>query len=311
LAALTWGSLLALRRGDLPQAESDARTTLELARRHEVLWTKIWSTAFLVQALVQRGELEEADRALAQSRIESTMGSAATLHALLARGRLRLAQGRRQEAISDLRSTGESVIVNNPSYVPWRSELALALAHEDPDQARELAQGELQRARELGQPRGIGVALRACGLLAGTEAGIAMLAEAVRILRDSPASLELGRALCDLGGARRRAGQRSAAREPLREALGIAQRCDAAPLAQRAKEELLATGAHLRRERQSGPEALTPSERRVAEMAAGGLTNREIAEALFVTTKTIGTHLGHIYRKLDLDGPGCGLAILA
>jgi len=91
--------------------------------------------------------------------------------------------------------------------------------------------------------------------------------------------------------------------EPLREALELAQRCDAAPLARRAREELLATGAHPRRERMSGPDALTPSERRVAEMAAGGLTNREIAEALFVTAKTVGTHLGHIYRKLDLDGP--------
>jgi DNA-binding CsgD family transcriptional regulator len=303
LAALTWGSLLALRRGDLPQAESDARTTLELADRHEVLWTRIWSTAFLVQALVERGELEEADRALAQGRIESALGSAATLHALLARGRLHLAQGRRAEAIADLRATGAGVIVNNPSYVPWRSELAIALAHEDPEQARELADGELARARELRQPRGIGVALRACGILQGGESGIALLEEAVATLRNSPASLELARALCDLGSAQRRAGQRSAAREPLREALELAQRCDAAPLARRAREELLATGAHPRRERMSGPDALTPSERRVAEMAAGGLTNREIAEALFVTAKTVGTHLGHIYRKLDLDGP--------
>jgi DNA-binding CsgD family transcriptional regulator len=303
LAALMWGSLLALRRGDLPQAESDARTTLDLASRHEVLWTRIWSTAFLVHALVERGELEEADRALSQGRIESALGSAATLHALLARGRLHLAQGRRAEAIADLRATGESVIVNNPSYVPWRSELALALARDDPEQGRELADGELARARELGQPRGIGVALRARGILEGGDPGIVLLEEAVHTLRDSPASLELARALCDLGAAQRRAGQRSAAREPLREALELAQRCDAAPLSRRAREELLATGAHPRRERMSGPDALTPSERRVAEMAASGLTNREIAEALFVTAKTVGTHLGHIYRKLDLDGP--------
>jgi DNA-binding CsgD family transcriptional regulator len=303
LAALTWGSLLALRRGDLPQAESDARTTLELANRHEVVWTRIWSTAFLVNTLLERGELDEADQALAEGRIESALGSAATLHAMLARGRLRLAQGRRSDAIADLRATGDSVIVNNPSYVPWRSVLALGLAHDDPEQARSLAEGELERARELGQPRGIGVALRARGLLSGGEDGIALLTEAVQTLRGSPASLELARALCDLGGAQRRAGQRSAAREPLREALELAQRCDAVPLAQLAREELLATGAHPRRERFSGPDALTPSERRVAEMAAGGLTNREIAEALFVTAKTVGTHLGHIYRKLDLDGP--------
>jgi DNA-binding CsgD family transcriptional regulator len=303
LTELTWGSLLSLRRGDLTQAEADARTTLELANRRDVLWTKIWSTAFLVGALLERGELDAAEEALAQSRIEDVLGSAATLHALLARGRLRLAQGRRAEAIDDLRATGDSMIVNNPSYVPWRSALALAIAHDDPEQARSLADGELSRARELGQPRGIGVALRTCGVLAGGEPGIAILNEAVQTLRGSPARLELARVLCDLGGAQRRLGRRTTAREPLREALGLAQRCGAEPLAQRAREELLATGAHLRRERLSGPEALTPSERRVAEMAAGGFTNRQIAEALFVTAKTVGTHLGHIYRKLDLDGP--------
>ncbi len=303
MTALTWGSLLALRQGELLGAESDARTALELAERHEVLWTKVWSTAFLAQALVERGALAAAERAFEQAPIEAVLGSSAALHALLARGRLRVAQGRTSDAIADLRAAGEGVIVNNPSYVPWRSALALALAADDPAQARSLAEEELARARELAQPRGIGVALRVCGLLAGGGTGIALLSEAAETLRASPARLELARALCDLGSAQRRSGQRSAAREPLREALELAQRCGAEPLAQRAREELLATGAHPRRERLSGPDALTPSERRVAELAAAGLTNREIAQALFVTTKTVGTHLGHIYRKLDLQGP--------
>jgi hypothetical protein len=61
LTSLTWSSLLALRRGDLARAQADARTSLELATRHEVLWTKIWSTAFLVGALLERGELDEAE----------------------------------------------------------------------------------------------------------------------------------------------------------------------------------------------------------------------------------------------------------
>jgi DNA-binding CsgD family transcriptional regulator len=194
------------------------------------------------------------------------------------------------------------VIVNNPSYVPWRSMLALALAGVDPGEARSLVDAELARARELGQPRGIGIALRAHGLLVRGADGIALLSEAADVLRQSPAKLELARALCDLGSTQRRAGQRSDSREPLREALELAQRCDAEPLAERAREELLATGAHPRRERLWGPDALTPSERRVAELAASGLTNREIAQALFVTSKTVGTHLGRIYQKLDLQG---------
>jgi len=194
------------------------------------------------------------------------------------------------------------VIVNNPSYVPWRSILALALALDDPAHARTLAEYELARARDLGQPRGIGGALRVCGLLEGGSDGIEILSEAAVMLRSSPAKLELARTLCDLGAAQRRAGRRSDSREPLREALELAQRCDAEPLAEQAREELLATGAHPRRERLWGPDALTPSERRVAELAASGLTNREIAQSLFVTTKTVGTHLGRIYQKLDLQG---------
>ena len=303
LTALTWGALLALRRGDLVQAEADARESLEIATRYEVLWTKIWSAAILAGALIERGGLEEADGVLAPIPTDAVLGTAAVLHALFARARLRVAQGRRAEAIDDLHAAERSVLTNNPSYVPWRSTLALVLARDDPEQARDLTDAEMRRARELGQPRGIGVALRASGIIEGGDAGIALLKESVAVLRDSPARSELARALCDLGGAQRRAGARAAAREPLREALELAQRCGAESLAQRAREELMATGAHPRRERLSGPDALTPSERRVAEMAAAGMTNRVIAESLFVTAKTVGTHLGHIYRKLDLDGP--------
>ena len=303
LTALTWGALLAVRRGDLVQAEADARESLEIATRYEVLWTKIWSAAILAGALIERGELDEADSVLAPIPTDAVLGTAAVLHALFARARLRVAQGRRAEAIDDLHAAERSVLTNNPSYVPWRSTLALVLARDDPEQARELIDTEMARARELGQPRGIGVALRTTGILEGGDAGIAMLEQAVGILREAPSRLELARALCDLGGAQRRAANRAVAREPLREALELAQRCGAESLAQRAREELMATGAHPRRERLSGPDALTPSERRVAEMAAAGMTNRAIAESLFVTAKTVGTHLGHIYRKLDLDGP--------
>ena len=132
--------------------------------------------------------------------------------------------------------------------------------------------------------------------------GLELLNESVALLRDSPAKLELAHSLVELGGALRRAGRRRAAREPLREGLALAQRCGAAVLAEAANQELIVSGARPRRERLAGPEALTPSERRVAELAASGMQNREIAQALFVTTKTVGTHLAHIYQKLGLSG---------
>jgi DNA-binding CsgD family transcriptional regulator len=107
--------------------------------------------------------------------------------------------------------------------------------------------------------------------------------------------------LVDHGAALRRAGRRTDARERLRHGLDLASACGAATLAERARGELVAAGAKPRRERISGAEALTASERRVAAMAAEGMTNRQIAEALFVTQHTIAKHLTHAYEKLDIN----------
>ena len=303
LGSLVWGALLALRIGELAQAQDSARAALELGDRHEVVWARIWSATFLALALLEQGAATEADALLEQAPIDRAIDTIAAVHALMARARVRLAQDRTAEAIAILRRVGEVAIIDNPNFLPWRSTLALALAEDDPEQAHTLADEELGRARWFSQPRGVGVALRVCGLLEGGEHGIAMLDEAVDHLRRSPARLELARALFDLGAARRRAGQRSAAREPLREALDLARQCGAQPLAARIDEEFAASCVRLRRDRAWGPEALTPAERRVAELAASGLTNREIARTLFVSVKTVGTHLGHTYEKLGLQGP--------
>ena len=121
------------------------------------------------------------------------------------------------------------------------------------------------------------------------------------MLEGSPARLEHGRALVELGAALRRSGQRAAAREPLAAGLDIAVAGGAVRLVERARVELAASGARPRRQRVSGRDALTPSELRVARHAAEGHSNREIAQALFVTTKTIEMHLSNVYRKLDID----------
>jgi DNA-binding CsgD family transcriptional regulator len=168
--------------------------------------------------------------------------------------------------------------------------------------AQTLVAAELDQARTIGQPHAIGVALRSCGLLSpDREEGIALLSQAVDELARSPSELELARAQTELGAALRRGNHRADARGPLREGLELAHRCGASALAERAHRELLATGARPRRLVRSGLDALTPSGRRVAEMAAAEKTNREIAQALFVTTNTVATHLSHAYQKLDLD----------
>ena len=138
-------------------------------------------------------------------------------------------------------------------------------------------------------------------MIEGGETGIELLRESSELLRSSPARLELARSLTDLGSALRRANQRTDAREPLREALEIAHRCGASPLAERAREELSATGAKPRRVMLTGLESLTPSELRVAKLAAAGLGNREVAQELYISVKTVETHLGSAYRKLDIS----------
>jgi DNA-binding NarL/FixJ family response regulator len=139
------------------------------------------------------------------------------------------------------------------------------------------------------------------GLVEGEEAGIGLLREAVEVLAGSEARLEHARALVDLGAALRRANQRMEARERLQEGVDLARKVGAFGLAARANEEIAATGAKPRKVLETGLDALTASERRVAQLAADGMSNKEIAQTLFVTIKTVETHLSHAYRKLEIS----------
>jgi DNA-binding CsgD family transcriptional regulator len=196
----------------------------------------------------------------------------------------------------------EAVGGQNPALVSWRSQVALALLRlGEQDEARRLAAEELALARAWGAPRALGVALRAMGLVEGGGKGLMLLAEAVEVVADSPARLEHAKACTELGAALHRANRRSEALEQLRQGLDLATLCGAAPLAARAETELRASGARPRRIALRGVESLTPSERRVAELAAAGPTNREIAQAPFVTQRTVEVHLTSVYRKFDIN----------
>ena len=206
------------------------------------------------------------------------------------------------DALLDAGRSFEAVGGRNPAFMPWRSHAALAqLELGDQAEARRLAQKELELARTCGAPRALGAALRTAGLVEGGSDGLTLLEEAVDVLCASPAKLEHARARTELGAALRRANRRAQAREQLRRAVELATICGAGSLAARAETELLATGARPRRIALSGVESLTPSERRVAEMASEGPTNREIAQALFVTPKTVEVHLSNTYRKLGIS----------
>jgi DNA-binding CsgD family transcriptional regulator len=163
---------------------------------------------------------------------------------------------------------------------------------------------DLERARRWRSASGIGIALRTVALTDGGSDSVARLREAVDALERSPARLALARALTDLGAALRRANRRAEARTALADALDLANRCNAGALVDRARTELRAAGGRSSRPEASGIRALTASELRVAEMAAAGESNPEIAQALYVTRKTVETHLGHVYRKLGISGRG-------
>ena len=226
---------------------------------------------------------------------------------LRSRAMLSAARGDHRSALADFLAIGRifgALSLVNPvvSYPSWRSGAALehhALGAEAA--ALDLARAEVDLARAWGAPRGLGRALRVLGLIQGGSEGIERIREAIAVLEDSPARLEHAYALADLGAVLRRANRRAEAREHLQQALELAQRCGANLLTERAHEELIATGARPRRLVRSGVDALTPSERRIAAMAAEGLSNREIAQAQFVTLRTVEMHLSNAFRKLDIS----------
>jgi DNA-binding CsgD family transcriptional regulator len=232
---------------------------------------------------------------------------------LISRGELRYARGRHAEARHDFLAASERVRwvpYPNPEVLGWRTGLALAeAALGNDEEARRLAGEAVGLAREAGGTRGIGIALRVQGAVTEGNGGIELLGEAAEILAGTRARLQHAHALADLGAALRRANRRKDAREPLREALDLAHRSGAAPLEERARSELEATGARPRKAVLSGVESLTPSELRVARLAGEGKTNREIAQTLFVTPKTVETHLRHVYQKLGVDRPGLADAL--
>ncbi len=164
-----------------------------------------------------------------------------------------------------------------------------------------LADEEIELARDFGAPPTLGAAQRTAGLVARGDEALDRLRAAVETLEASPAELEHARALTDLGAALRRGGKRSEAQDTLRRGLDLAHRLGALSTAERARSELTAAGARPRRAALTGFDALTASERRVAELAVEGLTNREIAQALFVTVKTVEWHLGNTYGKLGIS----------
>jgi DNA-binding CsgD family transcriptional regulator len=307
LLGLSMRAEIAYRRGALAAALDDARAAVELCAElpgEDSAVLLVHPLGVIANIAVEEGRSDdELEAQLAE--IETTLDGD-TLRGsltLVARARLLFALGRPESALEQLlafESLGRTFGAGTPAIVAWRSTAAIISGQlGDRAGAERLAHDELELARAFGAPRALGIALRA-GALVQVPPALDVLQEAVQVLRGSVAQLELARALVDLGAAMRRAGQRAASRSPLREGHDLAVLCGATRLAENARHEIASTGARVAPAGLHGVDSLTPSERRVAELAAEGLTNRDIAQSLFITEKTVETHLGHVYGKLDV-----------
>lgn len=293
-----------LEQGRIAEAAADAQAGLD-ARPDS--WRNHVRTAYgaITCCHILRGQLEQAETAVSILGHPEMSESIHLAFLLEVRSRLRLAQHRPADALADAMEAGrlsDNLFMGiSPGAMPWRSTAALAyLALGETAEAKRRAAEELEHAKRLGVARIVIRSLRILGLAEGGDQGLELLSEAVQIGARCPPRLEFIHALIDLGAALRRANQRAVARGPLRKALELSHRGGATALWEQARTELAATGARPRRLMLTGIESLTPSELRVAEFAAVGLTTRQMAETLFVTPKTIEFHLRNIYQKLDV-----------
>ena len=296
-----------VRAGEIRDAEADARLSLEIKLTHSPPAALIWSVFPLVDALTELGEFTDAETVLATAGFlgDPPTGALAAPMLLESRARLRLAQHHHADAHDDLLAAADrwnELGIRHPSLAAWRVHLCETLvAQGELRAARALAEEHLVLADRVGLATGRGAGLRALARTADREKAIHLLGQAVDLLADSPAQLEHARALIDLGAALHRANRRAAARIPLHRALDLAERGGMSQLAHRARHELQAVGARPRRSAISGIESLTPAEHRVATLAAQGHSNPQIAQQLYVTRRTVETHLTHVFHKLNLS----------
>jgi DNA-binding CsgD family transcriptional regulator len=289
--------------GALPEAATAARHAVS-ARREGWRMGLGGAHVTLANVCLEQSDLAGAARHLVVA--EAAMGEPDPFHPALlaARGRVQLYSGDADAARATLLASGELAEcagIRNPSVAPWRADAGLA-THLAGDwvEGERMIEDELAAARAFGAPGPIGRALRALASIQPPQAARELLREAVMILEHSSAALERAAALVDLGAALRRSSQRRKALELLREGLDQAERCGASGLVERTLREMHAAGGRPRRAAIHGTAALTRRERQVASLAADGLSNREIAEALVVTVKTVEWHLRHVFEKLEV-----------
>ncbi|MEU6327950.1 AAA family ATPase [Streptomyces sp. NPDC047049] len=296
---------LALRRGNITEALATAETAVDQASSTGRLPYALTLDTLRIDALLAQGRMEAAERIAGAHAVAGQAEVAwERPRFLMSLAALRIAQGNPRAGLSLLRECGhhcEAAGTVSPAMAPWRSRsVAAHLALGDTASARALAEQELDLARRCRIPRALGVALRVTGLATSGPPGLDLLAEAVDVLGPTPARLELARALDAFGAALLHRDDKRGARSALRRGLDLAVGCGAPVLAARLQERLHLAGGRVGRA--GGAGALTAGEERVGTLAAQGYSNKQIAELLVVSLRTVETHLTGAYRKLGIAG---------
>ena len=298
-------AVVELARGNLVAAEADMRQTIDVAQLIGLSPAALMvSVPPFMEILIERNELDAAEAELAAyGMVDGPIPETRVFSVLRQkRGQLRVEKGELELAAEDFAfAHGDHLglgAVQAAMAAPFAVQALLAV--DEREKAFVIYEHLEASVRHFGAPNAIAQVLRAGAMLRGGKDGIGMLVEAAGMLEESPRRLQHAHVLADLGAALRRSGRRVDSRPPLSKALRLARRCGGIRLAKRVQEELEASGETVRRYTPIGVESLTPSERRVAELAASGMTNRQIAQSLFVTVKTVEAHLSSTYDKLDI-----------
>ena len=302
LTADMWLSFTLQRRGDLAEAITGLNDALGLMLR----WgsgdePKRYCCSSLALAYLDAGDNDRAREALSIAPPQPGNRSLGSLLWWHANAWAYFDAGDAEQALAATETLEQrSAWIASPIGIDFRIPRALA-QHRlgDAAGAEATIQDALEIAERWGSPFVLGQALRVAGEIRG-EDGLPDLRRSAELLDGSCAKVQFTRTLIAYGAALRRDRRPTEAREPLERALELGRACGSPGLEEAARTELAATGVRRRATELGGAGSLTPSERRVADLAAGGRTNREIAQALFVTPKTVEVHLSAAYRKLGI-----------
>jgi len=290
-----------LWQGSLDEAD-------EARRRHDELGARVPPRHLIggSDLLLAHGRADEALSRYGAAELERIVDPLDRACAHVERGRLYEALDRTDEALDECyraKETAERAGIYNEILVAWRPLAARALASVGRwDEAKELASSHLGAARAFGARRSLGAALRAMAdSIQDLDERVNWLIESVKVLDESPARLEMAAAMIDLGVSLVERRDAETARALFQRSATIAVACRAERLVEIANSNLRSLGSRPRQLGSTGMDSLTPAELRAVNLAAVNVTNRAIADKLFVNVKTVEGHLSKAYRKLGVS----------